>query len=137
MTKRKGSGKMTVKNQLYVVLEIFQMSLILYLFSTVVAFALSSIFTQLDDYLEESSISTNSVTFIVAISVFLQLFLSTVGYYYIEKVVKGITVSNLSFVNYKYHGTTKHALHMVMIITLIESNKSLKHGFEYLTEAYH
>ena len=133
----KGKGKMRSSSEFYVILEILQVSFILYVSASLVAYTLSTIFTEFDNYLEDSKISKGLFDVIKVFEVFIQLFLSTIAYYYIEKMLLIIpSISKFLKSSYTSHKTAKYALHMVMIITLIESNKSLKHGFEYISDMY-
>jgi len=122
-----------VKYNKYVILEIIQISIILFVMSMFVSFIMSNVFTKFDEFIIYQEYSDFVYTFIKIIEVLTQLIIITIAYFYLEKILYKIP-SISGFVNSKYESyvTAKHAMHVVIIISLIELNNSIKDGFHFL-----
>ena len=129
-TKKK---KLIRSNLFLTLLEMFQLSITLFLVALLVSFILSNIFNLLDKEMkkakENNEISKNAYTTLKAIEVFFQLFIVVVAYYYIEEFLYKIpSIAGVIKDAYNSFKTARHAIHLIMIVILIEFNSSLQYN---------
>ena len=125
-----------MKQNKYIILEIFQISLILFISALIASFIMSNIFTKLDTVIDENlDYDSTGYTITKFTEVFLQLFLTTILYFYLEEMLYYIpSISSFIKSSYTPYKTAKYAIHIVMIVVLVELNTSLKHGIHYLAD---
>jgi hypothetical protein len=142
--KRKREGywiknfRITKRNLgLYDTVEIFQLSFILFLCALLGAFIITSIFTEIDDVLEtikiKHNISYSGFVILKFIETFIQLAFTAVFYYYIEKTIYFFP-SLANKLNHKHvaNKSANFAIHIVLIVMLLEMNSSLINGLHFI-----
>ena len=122
------------------VLEIFQLSLTLFLTAILVSFGFSNLFYLLDKEMDKArqkgDLTDNGYHIAKAAEVFLQLFMIVVAYYYIEVFLYKIpSVAGWLKDAYQSFKTARHAIHIVMIVILIEFNSSLQHNIHIVGDS--
>ena len=115
------------------VLEMFQLSLTLFLIALFVSFILSNLFNLLDKEMkkskEDGTLNKSQYTVLKTVEVFIQLFVVVIAYFYIEKFLYLIpSLAGWIKEAYKSFRTARHAIHIIMIVILIEFNSSLQYN---------
>ncbi len=116
-------------------LELIQVSVILFLLALLASFIIGSVFTEIDKSLEKSTNAqhncqnNNDYKAGVFFVTLFQLIIIAAAYYGITKLMKLIpSVSATLKKNFPGHRTTEFALHIVLIVLLIELNPSIVHN---------
>ena len=133
-------NKISNNHTFLIILEILQLSFILFLCALFTAFCMSNLFGLLDEEmkksLEDHKISHKIYDFSKTLEVFLQLFLTAIAYYYIEEFLYYIpSISKYIKDTYKEYKTARHVLHIVTIVILIELNSSLQYNIHEVASA--
>ena len=124
--------------------EILQICLILFITAMFFSFVLTNIFTLID---EQIAVIENKDTknFCIILVTFIQLFITTIFYFYIESFLHKIRLWK-HIIKSMYSNRKKYKLsiadlkafsfasHIVLIIVLIDMNKSLKKNFEHISD---
>ena len=130
----------TIKKLEYIgvleIIEIFQLCFILFFCAMLGSFILTLIFTEFDkavDHYEEED--PTSFTVIKFVETFIQLFLTAVFYFYIEKIIY-IFPSLAKKLNSKYESfkVAGYVIHIVLILVLIEMNQSLVNNIHFIAK---
>lgn len=115
-------------------LEILQICVILFLIALFVSFVLTNIFTKIDDEIAKIQ-DKDTKNFCIILITFIQLCLTTVIYFYVEKYLHHIKLWKSLIKDLKHTkmyiadlDTFKYATHIVLIIVLIEMNSSLTYN---------
>lgn len=127
------------RKNLDVISEILQISLFLFIISLTIAYPLSYVFTKFDDMLtselEKNNLNDTSYKVIKYIETFFQLFISAVLYHYIEEFLYKIPIFSANVRTFNTYRTASYALHIVMIVLIIELNTSLVNNLHYIAES--
>lgn len=135
------------------IIEILQLSVILFFCSLFASFVISSIFTKIDEAVDKIEDSDSRKTAIFFVT-FFQLFVTAVAYFLIDTLLSKITPWIDIYGTYQYSklkkkcitpldfeskwctkpkkrslkqlGTVDYGIHIVLIILLVEMNSSLK-----------
>ena len=117
---------------IFIVLEIIQLGFVLFVSASVAAYGISWVFKKIDSKINEIENST-SQTVVNLISLYTQLIITAVAYYYIEKLTKAIpSISNILNKNYVSHQSSMITTHIFLIIVIVEMNSSLKAQFHHM-----
>lgn len=129
--------KKNSNRELYIIIEIFELCFVLYILCLLISYPLSYIFAEFDKYIvskvEENKISETGYKTIKYIETFIQLFIIAIVYNYIEDLIYYIpTIIQRSKTKIQSHTTAQYAIHIVMIVMLIEMNSSLVTNLHYV-----
>ncbi len=119
--------------------EIFQICIILFLIALFVSFCLSNLFGLIDNKIKEIE-NKDLKNFSIILNTFIQLCITTIIYFYVEKNLHHIRLWKTLLKNVKKKlyiadlETFKYATHIVLIIVLIEMNYSLKYNLYYIKD---
>jgi len=124
---------------LWTLLELLQISGIVFIMAMFATFVIGSIFTQIDKALEKTTLDgescDNNSDYIVGLFfvTFFELVVIAATYYLITKILKSIpSVSATLKPGFPGHRTTEFTLHIVLIVLLIELNPSIVHNLHRL-----
>ena len=121
--------KVAAQLGLWEVLEIFQLSILLFFCALLGSFLISLPFTELDKAIDHIKDNDTLFMFSKIAETFLQLFVTAVVYFYIEKLVYQFpSISDKLSKRYVAWTGANYAVHIVLILILIEMNQSLVNG---------
>lgn len=116
------------------IVEIIQIGTILYFLALGASFLISITFTEFDKTLDKIE-SENWRTWWKFVEVYIQLLVTAIAYFYIEKVIYMFpSLSNKLNKNYPSYKSTNYVIHIVLIILLIEMNESLVDGLHFISK---
>lgn len=115
------------------IIEILQMSVIMFLLSLGAAFVISNIFTPLDREVEKLSGNKSLYDFVKILVVFIQLVVTALAYYFIDIILHWFpSISAVISSRYETHKVMEYGIHVILIIILVETNSSLYNGLHDL-----
>ena len=116
------------------ILEIVQLGTLLFFLAIFASFIISIVFTEFDNALDKME-DKNLETFWKFVEVYLQLIVTAIAYFYIEKIVYIFpSVSSKLSKNYPAYKSTNYVIHIVLIILLIEMNESLVDSLHFISK---
>jgi hypothetical protein len=119
------------------IIELLQVCLILFLIALFVSYALSNIFTLIDKEIDKVD-NIDTKNFCIILTTFTQLCITTIIYFYVEKNLHRVKLWKMLIKDLKRDmyiadlDTFRYAIHIVLIIVLIEMNSSLKSNLHYI-----
>lgn len=128
--------------------DLFQLTIILFFLSLLCAFIISNIFSQIDKEIDKIT-DTGTKDFLRFLVTIVQLFLTAIAYFMIDMILERLhpwhdMVRTIFFDTRRKRGqlprtlksteVVNYGIHIVLIITLIEMNKSLKYNFHEISE---
>lgn len=119
------------------IVEIFQYSFILFIVSMIASFLISTVFTELDKAVDKALDDDHTNTYISVkfFETFLQLFVTAVVYFYVEKTVYLFpSIASKLYRSYESWKSISYVIHIVLIVTLIEMNSSLVSGLHFIAK---
>lgn len=116
------------------ILEIIQVGTIYFLFALLGAFLLSLVFTEIDKLIEKQT-NEGAYTTYKFIETYFQLIFTAILYFYIEKTIYFFpSIVKLFSKSYESYSSINYAIHVLLIITIIEMNPSLVKGIHFIQQ---
>ena len=115
----------------YEIIEILQLSVIFFLCSLLASFIINLIFGSIDKSINKRE---GDKSVIIFVETFFQLVITAIAYFYIEKIIYLFpSIASKLNKNYESFKSANYAIHIVLIILLVELNSSLKNGIHYIS----
>lgn len=119
------------------VLEIIQVGTIMFMFAMLGAFVLSLIFTEIDKLIDKQE-NEGLYTTYKFIETYVQLLLTAILYFYIEQIAYLFpSIANMFSKTYPAYKSINYAVHILLILILIEMNPSLVDGVHFIQKKLH